>query len=148
MSGAWPQAERAATRLDPTELRLAGYAALFGIADAAGDVIAPSAFDRTLRASRDPLPLFWQHKPDQRIGWISLAQSDEKGLQVIAVVDNPHSRAAQLLKSGAVSGLSFGYRARQFETLPKGRRLIDIELLEISVVSHPLQHGARVHLLN
>src|SRR5690606_33013716 len=51
-------------------LRFAGYAALFGERDAGRDVILPGAFARTLAARRDPLPLFWQHRADLRIGWI------------------------------------------------------------------------------
>ena len=129
------------------DLRIAGYAALFGIADAAGDVIESTAFDRTLRDGREPLPLLWQHHPDQPLGQIKLAQPDHKGLRVIATLDNPHSRAAALLRKRAVSGLSFGFRARLFEPRSNGRRLRDIELFEISVVTHPLQHAARIHLI-
>ncbi|HEX7751814.1 MAG TPA: HK97 family phage prohead protease, partial [Novosphingobium sp.] len=47
----------------------------------------------------------------------------------------------------AVSGLSFGYRARAFRPLGRGRELIDIDLLEVSLVTHPMQHAARVHLI-
>jgi hypothetical protein len=32
--------------------------------------------------------------------------------------------------------------------VPGGRVLEDIELLEVSLVSHPLQPGARVHLVD
>ena len=46
-----------------------------------------------------------------------------------------------------VSGLSFGYRARAWRPLPTGRLLQDIDLIEVSLVTHPLQHGARVHFV-
>lgn len=54
-------------------MRLAGYAALFGIADGAGDVIRPGAFARTLaergaKPGAVPLPLYWQHREDRRAG--------------------------------------------------------------------------------
>lgn len=148
MSGAWQQTLTQAARLDPAEVRLAGYAAVFGKADAAGDIIEPNAFDRTLRDRQYPLPLFWQHQPEKQIGWVTLAEPDSIGLRIIATVTNPHSRAADLLRRKTVSGLSFGYRARRFSALPDGRKLTDIELLEVSVVTHPLQHEARIHLLN
>ena len=53
---------------------------------------------------------------------------------------------------GEVSGLSFGYRARGYTRVPArngtwGRVLEDIELIEVSLVTHPLQPGARVHLV-
>jgi len=49
-----------------------------------------------------------------------------------------------------VSGLSFGYRTRRFRPDGpggRGRELYDLDLFEVSVVSHPMQHGARVHLI-
>ena len=130
-----------------TALRFAGYAALFGRRDAGRDVIRPGAFTRTLVDRREPLPLYWQHRPDQRIGWIEQVAEDARGLRVVASIDNPDGGAAAALKRGAVTGLSFGYRARGFTRDEKGRDLTDIELFEVSLVTHPMQHGARVHLL-
>ena len=128
-------------------LRFAGYAALFGKRDAGRDAILPGAFARTLAERQEPLPLFWQHRPDQRIGWIEQVQEDERGLRVIATIDNPAGGAAAALKRGTVTGLSFGYRARAFTRGPQGRDLQDIDLFEVSLVTHPMQHGARVHLI-
>lgn len=127
--------------------RLAGYAALFGVADGARDVIVPGAFTRTLAARREPLPLFWQHRPEQRIGTVELAEEDAKGLRVIARLDNPQSRAVSALLAREVNGLSFGYRARRYQRTAQGRVLQDVELIEVSLVTHPLQPGARVHLI-
>ena len=75
-------------------LRIAGYAALFGLADGAKDTILPGAFRRTLAERRDPLPLYWQHRPELRIGWVEKISEDARGLRVIASIDNPDSRAA------------------------------------------------------
>lgn len=127
--------------------RIAGYAALFNIADGACDTICPGAFARSLAERSDPLPLYWQHRPTQRIGTVESVCEDNRGLRVIACVENIHSRAAQLLRSRAVTGLSFGYRARRYRMLAAGRLLEDIELLEVSLVTHPLQPKARVHLV-
>ncbi|MXP40055.1 hypothetical protein GRI75_00160 [Altererythrobacter soli] len=44
-------------------MRIAGYAALFGVADGAGDRIRPGAFARAL-AEGGALPLLWQHDAD------------------------------------------------------------------------------------
>jgi HK97 family phage prohead protease len=128
-------------------VKFAGYAALFGIADAARDTIRPGAFARTLAERREPLPLFWQHRPDQRIGWVASASEDERGLRVVAAIDNPDSLAGTMLRANAVSGLSFGYRARATSHSPRGRELAEIDLFEVSLVTHPLQHGARVHFI-
>ena len=130
-----------------TALKFAGYAALFDKRDAGRDTVRPGAFKRTLAERRDPLPLYWQHRPDQRIGWIEEVGEDERGLKVIATIDNPEGGAAAALKRGAVTGLSFGYRARGFTRSVEGRDLTDVDLFEVSLVSHPMQHGARVHLI-
>ena len=127
-------------------MRFAGYAALFGVADGAGDTIRPGAFAGTL-AEGAAIPLYWQHNPRQRIGTVEALAEDRRGLRVIARLDSRQSRAAALLLRGEVSGLSFGYRARGYRRVPEGRVLEEIDLLEVSLVSHPLQPGARVHLV-
>jgi len=132
---------------DERTLRFAGYAALFDIADGARDTIRRGAFVRTLAGRREPLPLLWQHKEGVRIGTVEAVAEDRRGLRVIARIDRAQSRAAALLRRRGVSGLSFGYRAKGFRRTPGGRVLEEIELLEISLVTHPLQPGARVHLV-
>ena len=82
-----------------------------------------------------------------RIGWVEHVAEDAKGLRVIAVIDNPQGGAAAALRAGKVNGLSFGYRAREFRRDQAGRDLVGIELFEVSLVTHPMQHGARVHLV-
>jgi HK97 family phage prohead protease len=128
-------------------LRFAGYAALFDKADGAQDTIRPGAFAASLAGRSDPLPLFWQHRPEMRIGWVERVAEDARGLRVIGRIDNPQGRAAMLLKQRAVDGLSFGYRAQRFRNQGEGRLLETIDLFEVSLVSHPLQHGARVHFV-
>lgn len=129
-------------------LRFAGYAALFGKPDAGRDIIRPDAFACTLAQQRGPLPLFWQHHADLRIGWVETAAEDDRGLRVIASIDNPDGAAGLAVRRGAITGLSFGYRTRASRSGPRGRELIAVDLFEISLVTHPMQHGARVHLLS
>ena len=72
---------------------------------------------------------------------------DQRGLRVVATIDNPDGGAAAAPKRGAVTGLSFGFRARSFTRDASGRELQAVDLFEVSLVTHPMQHGARVHLL-
>lgn len=132
---------------NPASIRFAGYAGLFDIPDADRDTIRPGAFAATLAARETPLPLLWQHRPDQKIGEIESIDEDERGLKVIARLTNTASRAAKMLRDRKVSGLSFGYRARNARHSEKGRELIAIDLFEVSLVTHPLQYGARVHFI-
>lgn len=128
-------------------LRFAGYAALFDRRDAGRDTIHPGAFARTLRENGGAIPLLWQHRPDLRIGWIEAAAEDARGLRVRAAIDNAQGHAAMALRRGTVTGLSFGYRARSARNTPEGRDLMALDLFEVSLVTHPMQYAARVHLL-
>lgn len=129
-------------------VRFAGYAAIFDRIDNGGDIIAPGAFAQSLsRLAGRALPLLWQHGPEQRIGTIELAGEDERGLRVIGRVDGRGAaaqRAAAFLKDGRIDGLSFGYRVIAAEG-EKPRRLDALDLVEVSLVTHPMQPLARVH---
>ena len=131
-------------------VRFAGYAAIFRRRDSGGDTILPGAF----RASLDRrvvdglrLPLLWQHRPDQQIGWVDVVDEDARGLRVVASITATQSAAARALKDGSVDGLSFGYRVRQGRALPGGRELHDLDITEVSLVTRPMQPLARVHYL-
>ncbi len=125
-------------------VRFAGYAALFDRVDRGGDIVRRGAFAPSLGAGE--LPLLWQHRPDARIGTIVHASEDRRGLRVIATLDLYAQDALEALHSGAVTGLSFGYRVVQARgTAP--RELIALDLVEVSLVSMPMMPGARVHML-
>ncbi|MGB3472159.1 MAG: HK97 family phage prohead protease [Erythrobacter sp.] len=128
-------------------IRFAGYAGLFDIPDADRDTIRKGAFNASLASRKTALPLLWQHRPDQPIGFIESAVEDARGLRVVGQIDRTESRAASLLRDGKVSGLSFGYRARESSNCASGRELTGIDLFEVSLVTNPLQHGARVHFV-
>ena len=123
-------------------MRFAGYAAVFDRPDRGGDVVRRGAFARSLAGGA--VPLLWQHEKGRPVGRIDYLREDARGLRVIArVVDD---RIAALLKAQAVTGLSFGYRVRQAKgTEP--RELTELELVEVSLVTFPMQPLARVHAL-
>lgn len=127
-------------------VRFAGYAALFDREDRGGDIIRRGAFARAIAAWRGrKVPLLWQHRPDRVIGTVETLEEDARGLRVIGRVDTKAGdEAARLLKGGQVNGLSFGYRvARADGRAP--RVLKDLDLVEVSLVTFPMQPGARVH---
>ena len=128
-------------------VRFAGYAALFDRPDSICDTIVRGAFTNTLKRRERQLPLYWQHNPDQQIGLVEQAREDARGLAVIGHIDNPYSRVAHDLIKRRVHGLSFGYRARRYKRTDEGRNLLEIELIEVSLVTEPLHPQARVHLV-
>ncbi len=127
-------------------VRFAGYAALFDREDRGGDIIRKGAFARAINWWRGrKVPLLWQHRPDRPIGTIEAMREDERGLRVIGRVNaDAPGEAAKLLKAGQINGLSFGYRVTRADGNAP-RVLKDLELIEVSLVSFPMQPGARVH---
>ena len=131
-------------------MRFAGYAAIFGRPDRGGDVVRAGAFAGSLKRRARDVPLLWQHAPGRPIGRVDYLKEDKRGLRVIGrLSDGAAGReAAALLKEGTVRGLSFGYRVRAARGLaaePGLRELTKLELVEISLVTLPMQPRARVH---
>jgi HK97 family phage prohead protease len=128
-------------------MRFAGYAALFDRVDRGGDVVRPGAFARAVKAGPEHLPLLWQHESGKPIGRIEMMAEDARGLRVIGRLSERSAagrEAAALLREGAVSGLSFGYNVRGKRDGAR-RELTDLELIEVSLVTFPMQPAARVH---
>jgi HK97 family phage prohead protease len=122
-------------------VRFAGYAALFDVVDRGGDIVRAGAFARTL-AGRRRVALLRQHGGLRPVGTVDALAEDARGLRVRGQVPAGSAMAAALL-AGAVTGLSFGYRSRGVRQ-GTYRELIDVDLLEVSLVAVPMQPGARV----
>ncbi|MDP1627500.1 HK97 family phage prohead protease [Parvibaculum sp.] len=127
-----------------------GYASLFGAEDLGRDVVMPGAFRKSL-LKRGPkgVKLLYQHEPNEVIGiWTGIAE-DHEGLFVRGQLLQDVSRAREvlaLMRAGAVDGLSIGYRVVKAEAdrATGARRLIEVDLWEISVVTFPMLPEARV----
>jgi HK97 family phage prohead protease len=127
-----------------------GYASLFGEIDQARDMVMPGAFTRTLalRGIRR-IPMLFQHDPAEPVGiWQEIAE-DWRGLRVRGRLIPDVMRARELLallREGAADGLSIGFKTVKARVEPRSRirKLIEIDLWEISIVTFPLLPGARV----
>lgn len=126
-----------------------GYASLFGVADLGRDVVEKGAFRRSL-AVRGPraIRMLWQHDPAEPVGrWLSLVE-DERGLKARGRLNLSVARARELhalMREGALDGLSIGYRIVRSRAGAAGlRRLVELDLWEISLVTFPMLPGARV----
>jgi HK97 family phage prohead protease len=127
-----------------------GYASLFGVVDAARDMVMPGAFAASLRARGvRRIPMLFQHDPAEPIGiWLELKE-DLRGLYVRGRLIPDVGRARELIaliRAGTADGLSIGYRPRRARIDPRTRvrALHEIDLWEISIVTLPLLDGARV----
>jgi len=130
--------------------RFEGYASLFGVVDLGGDIVEPGAFrDSLIRRGVTGVKLLWQHDPAEPIGiWTDIVE-DARGLHVVGRLDLAVARAREvqaLMRSRAVDGLSIGFKTlRSRREAASGRRRLEkIDLWEISIVTFPMQPGARV----
>lgn len=129
-------------------LRISGYASLFGQTDLSGDAVQRGAFAASvLSLPKGRLPMLFGHDTKTPIGVWDRLFEDRTGLFVSGRLfgDGPESkRAARLIREGAVSGLSIGYRVKRSQKTASGRRLLDIDLWEVSVVAFPMLRTARI----
>ena len=130
-----------------------GLGSVFGVADDYADIVAPGAFKRSLRdhKKRGSMPkMLWQHNAATPIGVYSAMREDEVGLQVtgkLALKTQAGAEAYELLKLGAVDGLSIGYVTVKSEIDDKNhvRTLTEVDLWEVSLVTFPANAQARVN---
>jgi uncharacterized protein len=124
-----------------------GYASLFHVRDGAGDSVAPGAFAASLRR-RGPsgVRMLYQHFSHAPIGvWEEIAE-DSRGLYVRGRLSSEVEQARDvraLLADGALNGLSIGFRTQR-ASRQSGITLLQVELLEISIVTFPLLAGSQV----
>lgn len=128
-----------------------GYASLFGEVDQGGDVVMPGAYLASLRAlaARDcKVKMLWQHDPSQPIGVWDDVREDARGLWVkgrILTETRRGAEAVSLIAAGALDGLSIGYRTvKAAHNKGGGRRLTELDLWEVSLVTFPMLATARV----
>lgn len=125
-----------------------GYAALFGVADQMADVVRAGAFASSLARTAAPLPMFVEHERRLLAGeWIDVRE-DARGLFVRGVIrdDFPGAARAKRMIARGIDGLSIGFVPLAAHKTVSGRTLDEIDLLEVSVVTHPMQPLARLAL--
>lgn len=123
---------------------VSGYVSRFDVADRGGDIVRKEAF----LGMKADVPLLWQHDPARPIGKVLSLTEDGRGLKMVAGVSSgcrDGEDALALMRSGAVDGLSFGYRVKSARKRPGGgRELLKLELIECSVVTMPMHQDARI----
>ena len=146
--------ERKATRVDFKSVNgdgtFEGYASLFGAEDLERDMVMPGAFRGTLRRrGHRGVKLLYQHDPLEPIGvWTKIVE-DARGLFVQGQLLGDVARGREvlsLMRAGAIDGLSIGYHVVKAQSDKKTglRRLIEVDLWEISVVTFPMLPEARI----
>jgi hypothetical protein len=127
-----------------------GYASLFGEVDLGRDLVEKGAFAASLeRRGPGGIRMLYQHDPAEVIGRWTLVREDERGLYVEGRLAPGVARAREvraLMKSGALDGLSIGFRTVRAKAGGRGspRRILEADLWEISVVTFPMLPTARI----
>ena len=129
---------------------ICGYASLFGVADLAGDEIAKGAFAQSLGRHKKPLAMLYQHDTTRPIGHWTQMRETPRGLWVEGELAQGVQLAEEvkaLIGQNMLQGLSIGFRAVRARA-GRGkikRRLLEIELVEISIVTFPMQPQATLY---
>jgi len=129
-----------------------GYGSIFGNKDLGNDIVEKGAFLRSLndKGARG-VKMLWQHRTDTPIGVFKEIREDAKGLKVegqLAMGTQGGREAYELMKMGALDGMSIGYKAdpakQVYDGKGKKRHLMELDLMEISLVTFPMNTSARV----
>ena len=129
-----------------------GYGSIFNNTDLGNDVVEKGAFTKSLgKTGPKGVKMLFQHKTDMPIGVFESVEEDEKGLRVkgrLALKTQAGREAYELLKMGAIDGLSIGFRVKpdgqKYDSKSKRRYIKEVELMEISLVTFPMNPRARV----
>ena len=127
-----------------------GYASIFDERDLGNDIITKGAFAKSLKKRGSlGVRMLFQHNPETPIGvWQEITENNH-GLYVrgkLAILTKSGAEVHQLLKAGAIDGLSIGFKTlrAQNRRTHSARHILEADLWEISVVTFPMQPGARV----
>lgn len=129
-----------------------GYGSVFNNTDLGNDVIKTGAFRKSLRKrGAKGVKLLYQHKSDMPIGVFDEIKEDQHGLKVkgrLALKTQAGRDAFELMKMGALDGLSIGFKpnpkAVSYDKRTKKRLIEEVELMEISLVTFPMNPEARI----
>lgn len=127
-----------------------GYAVTFGNVDNGDDVVVSGAFRESLvRRPASRIKMLWQHDMTRPIGVWSEMREDDNGLRCkgrILKGTKDGADAYEFIKSGAIDGLSIGYRTKVEEyDRERGVRMIKaVDLFEVSIVTMPMNELATI----
>lgn len=137
---------------DEEKGEFSGYGSIFGNKDLGNDVVVEGAFAQSIgKKGAKAVKMLYQHRPDEPIGVFDEIIEDRRGLKVkgrLAMGTQRGREVYELMKMGAIDGLSIGYRVDakgyDYDDKRKRRYLKSVDLMEISAVTFPMNPKARV----
>lgn len=134
---------------DTNSIVISGYASTVS-KDRAGDVVLATAWEKDTALGnylKNPIVLFG-HNHAEPIGKMVDYSLDEYGLQVDIEVFDVDPRVYKLVKGGALSTFSIGFRLKdyKFDEHSDTFLITELELFEISIVSVPCNQDCTFEL--
>jgi len=132
--------------------RFSGYGSVFETVDSYNEAVAPGAFERSLaERPASKVKMLWQHNTYEPIGVYESMVEDEHGLRVAGRILPSVQRgreAIELMKAGAIDGLSIGFVPKKYEDVENTgvRRVLEVDLWEVSIVTFPANQDALIEL--
>jgi len=123
-----------------------GYGAYFDNNDAYDDVILKGAFSDTLKNDRQ-IRMLSDHNMSSVIGVWNKAYEDDKGLVVEGQINLETAKGKEiyaLVKQGAISGLSIGFKCIDCKYEGDARIISKLDLYEVSFTAFPVNEMAQV----
>lgn len=135
--------------VDTGDLFISGYASTSDI-DRVDDIVEPSAFKKTLKDFMKNPVLLLNHGMSAAgripVGKVVEADIRPKGLFVKALISKTEIALREKIKEGLYKAFSFGFKIMNSDVIKKTgkslRKITDLELFEVSVVSIPANRRA------
>lgn len=118
-----------------------GYALVYGVVDSLRELVEPGALTETIRKNAGVFPLCWFHNVKEPLG-VAYVKDGQRGLLVEGHLNLDVQSAREkhsLMKQGVIKGLSIGFKTLKDEWDGDVRRLLEIELFEISPTTRNFQ---------
>jgi HK97 family phage prohead protease len=133
---------------DPDFFFFEGYASTFGNLDRGDDIVMPGAFLKSITEMQPKL--LWQHDHAEPIGVFEEIKEDAKGLFVRGKLPKKDTfvdgRVIPQIGIGSINSMSIGYWTvkSEYDTETDIRKLVEVKLYEISLVSIPMNPEAMI----
>ena len=126
--------------------RFSGLASTYGNIDLGMDIVMPGAFQKTLQDRGGEVPVLWSHNLSTPIG-LGKLKDTAQGLMIEGQLVLSVSKAREaydLMRAKVIRGLSIGYDAVKSQVVDGARRLLELKLYEVSLVTFPMNPMATV----
>lgn len=123
-----------------------GIASSFGNVDYGNDRVVRGAFTKSI-ARKPAVPMLINHSFDRAVGRWGKQEETDAGLRVegkISIGTNAGKEAYALAKDQVLDGLSIGYKAPGKRMVGAIRELVEVDLLEVSLVPVGMDPHARI----